>query len=57
MKTMLNHTIDWMSIKLNAVCLLGFFTGSTIIATLSVIATFTTIIYNAIRIVKELKKK
>jgi hypothetical protein len=57
MKTIYNNAIDWMSIKLNAVCFLGFFTGSNLIATLSIIATVTTIIYNAIRIFKEIKNK
>lgn len=57
MKTIYDHTIDWLSIKLNAVCFLGFLTGSTFIASLTIIATITTIIYNSIRIFKELKNK
>lgn len=55
MKTLYSSTIDWLSIKLNAVCLLGFFTGNSTIATLTAIATVTTILYNSIRIYKEFK--
>lgn len=55
MKTILNSAIDWVSIKLNAVCLIGLFTGSQLIYNLTAIATITTIIYNSIKIYKELK--
>ena len=56
MKSLYSNAIDWLSIKLNAICLVGFFTGSQAIATLTVITTLTTIIYNSIRIYKEIKK-
>jgi len=55
MKTLYSDAIDWVSIKLNAICLVGFFTGSSAIATLTIIATLTTIAYNSIRIYKEIK--
>jgi len=55
MKTILKGAIDWVSVKLNAVCLIGLFTGSKLIYTLTAVATATTIIYNSIRIFKELK--
>lgn len=53
----MKEAIDWTSIKLNSVCLLGLFTGSTLIAFLTGIATASTILYNGIKIYQELKKK
>jgi hypothetical protein len=55
MKTLLLNSIDWMSIKLNAVSLLGLFSGETTLVAFAGIATGTTIIYNAIRIFKEIR--
>jgi hypothetical protein len=55
MKQLYIDSIDWLSIKLNAICLVGFFTGSSAIAILTIIATLTTIVYNSIRIYKEVK--
>lgn len=57
MKQILLDSIDWFSVKLNAVCLLGFISGSSLIIGMTVAATATTIIYNGIRIYKELKNK
>lgn len=54
---MIQEAIDWTSIKLNAVCLLGFISGSTLIVFLTGVATASTIIYNAIKIYQEIKKK
>lgn len=55
MKTILHNSIDWVSIKLNAICLLGLIGTSNLIAIFTLIATMTTIIYNGIRIYKEIK--
>lgn len=57
MRNIIIDSIDWFSVKLNLVCILGFVTGSTIVAFMAGIATASTIIYNAIRIYKELKNK
>lgn len=51
------NAIDWMSVKLNAVCLLGFLTDDGLITALTGLATVTTIAYNGIRIYKEIKNK
>jgi hypothetical protein len=51
------NAIDWMSVKLNAVCLLGFLTNDGLITALTGIATITTIAYNGIKIYKEIKTK
>jgi len=55
MKTLLLNSIDWVSIKLNAVSLLGLFSGEATLVAFAAIATGTTIIYNAIRIFKEIR--
>lgn len=47
--------IDWMSIKLNAICFLGLIHPNMITYTLTIFATLTTIAYNLIKIRKELK--
>jgi len=57
MKEIINNSIDWFSVKLNAVCLIGLFNGDSISFTLTVLATLTTIIYNVLKIRKELKSK
>jgi uncharacterized membrane protein YuzA (DUF378 family) len=57
MKDIINNSIDWVSIKLNAVCLLGLFNGDLISFALTVLATLTTIAYNVLKIKKELKSK
>lgn len=56
MKQIIYHAVDWTSIKLNAVCILGFITGNPALSILAGIASVATIIYNAIRIYKEVKK-
>ena len=57
MKQIFSHAIDWTSIKLNAVCLLGFISGSHLAVVLAVAASISTIVYNGIRIYKESKNK
>lgn len=57
MKNIISNSIDWLSIKLNAVCLIGLFNGDLISFTLTILATLTTIIYNVLKIKKELKSK
>lgn len=57
LKTFFGNSIDWLSIKLNAVCLVGFFAGSSVMATLTIMATLTTITYNSVRIYKEIRNK
>lgn len=50
--------IDWVSFKLNFVAITFIaITGNMILIALGAIATASTIIYNAIRIYKELKNK
>jgi hypothetical protein len=53
----ITDAVDWVSIKLNAVCLIGLISGSNLIIGLTAIATLSTILYNSIRIYKLLKKK
>ena len=57
LKTLFGNSVDWLSIKLNAVCLVGFFSGSSVMATLTIMATITTITYNSIKIYNEIKNK
>jgi len=52
----MQNSIDWFSIKLNIVCLIGFTAKSDIIWALTIMATLTTIIYNSIKIYREFKK-
>jgi len=56
MKTILNNSVDWVSIKLNAICLIGLIATSNLLSIFTLIATVTTILYNAIRIYKEIKE-
>ncbi len=49
--------IDWMSIKLNAICFIGLIHPTMVTYTLTIAATITTIAYNVIKIYKELKIK
>lgn len=49
--------IDWTSIRLNAVALLGFMSHDDIVFFLTCIATISTIVYNAIKIKKVLINK
>jgi hypothetical protein len=53
----MKHSIDWLSIKLNAVCLLGLISTNMIAYTFTILATLTTIVYNVIKITQELKTK
>jgi len=55
MKNLLHNSIDWMSIKLNAICLIGLIATSNLLTIFTLVATITTILYNAIRIYKEIK--
>lgn len=55
-RQILQNSIDWFSIKLNVVCLIGFTAKSDIIWGLTILATLTTIIYNSIKIYREFKK-
>jgi hypothetical protein len=56
MKLILYSAIDWLSVKLNGACIaLAFITGEQWLKGLAAIATVSTIIYNGIRIYKELK--
>lgn len=56
MKTILNNSVDWVSIKLNAICFIGLIATSNLLSIFTLIATVTTILYNAIRIYKEIKE-
>lgn len=51
------NAIDWVSIKLNAPCVILFITGNQFLIGLAAIASISTVIYNGIRIYKELKGK
>ena len=55
MKNILRHSIDWVSIKLNAICLIGLIGTSNIVVIFTILATITTVIYNCIKIYQELK--
>lgn len=58
MKDLLLSSIDWRSVKLNGVAiLLAIPTWATVLAWLAAVATISTIVYNGIRIYKELKSK
>lgn len=56
MKEILIKSIDWTSIKLNAVCSLGLISTDAFTRNLIIIATLSTIIYNGINIAKEIIK-
>lgn len=53
----IKNAVDWTSVKLNGVSLLGLFTGSEILIFFSCLTTASTFLYNGIRIYKELKNK
>ncbi len=53
----LDHSIDWTSLKIRSLTLLGDFSGVTGLPVLSALRIATTILYNGIRIYKELKKR
>jgi hypothetical protein len=55
-REIIQNSIDWVSVKLNMVCLIGFTAKSDIIWGLTILATLTTIIYNSIRIYREFHK-
>jgi hypothetical protein len=57
MKHLLLDAIDWNSVKLGGISLLGFISGGVILAALSTIAVVSTIVSNSIRIYKEFKEK
>lgn len=56
MREIITKSIDWTSIKLNAVCSLGLMTTDQLTRNLIIIATLSTIIYNGINITKEIIK-
>ena len=56
MKDIILRAIDWTSIKLNAVCTLGFLTQDKLIRNLVILATLSTLVYNSINIIKEIIK-
>ena len=51
------QAVDWTSIRLNAIALLGFISKDDIIFFLTCIATISTIVYNMIKIKKVLSLK
>lgn len=53
----IKECIDWTSIRLNLVSIIGFISQDEIIFGLSVIATSSTILYNGINIYKHITKK
>ena len=55
---MIGHSVDWISVKLNllSITMLAI-TGSELATIFAIAATATTIVYNGIRIYKEVKKK
>ena len=56
MKDIILRAIDWTSIKLNAVCTLGFLTTDKLTRNLVILATLSTLVYNSINIIKEIIK-
>ena len=57
MRTLVQHGVDWVSVKLNLVCFVGLLAQSQVLNTFTILATLTTITYNLIKIYKELKNK
>ena len=58
MKTMNVEIIDWLSLKLNGLAIvMAFISGNVLLQALAGVATASTILYNAVRIYKEFKKK
>lgn len=57
MRNILVHSIDWLSIKLNVVCMLGFMLGDDSLNNLISLGTLTTILYNSIKIYQVLSNK
>ena len=53
----LNSAIDWVSFKLNLLVLPVLFLGNPVLVWMGYLATLSTILYNGIRIYKELKNK
>lgn len=54
----ITNAIDWMSVKLNTPCVLLLFVDvSAAFKFLGVLSIFTTIVYNSIKIYKEIKNK
>ena len=52
----IQQAIDWTSVELNAPCLLLFITGNHFLIGIAAVASISTIVYNGMRIYKELKK-
>jgi hypothetical protein len=57
MRNIIVHSIDWLSIKLNVVCMLGFMLGDSSLNNLISLGTVTTIVYNTIKIYQALNSK
>ena len=57
MKNLVQHGVDWVSIKLNLVCFVGILAQSQLLNTFTILATITTITYNLIKIYKEVNNK
>ena len=53
----IKECIDWTSVKLNLISVIGFVSQDEIIFGLSVVATGSTIIYNGLNIYKYFNKK
>ena len=53
----IKNSIDWTSVKLNAIASIGFLTGDSLVRNLTILATLTTIIYNGLRIYNEYKNQ
>jgi hypothetical protein len=57
MRNVIVHSIDWLSIKLNVVCMLGFMLGDNSLNNLIALGTLSTIVYNGIKIYQVLSNK
>ena len=58
MKAMNLEIVDWLSLKLNGLTIvLAYISGNQLLQALAGVATASTILYNAVRIYKEFKKK
>jgi len=57
MRNIIVHSIDWLSIKLNVVCMLGFMLGDSSLSNLIALGTVSTIVYNTVKIYQALKNK
>jgi hypothetical protein len=57
MRNIVVHSIDWLSIKLNMFCMIGFMLGDSSLNNLISLGTVSTIVYNTIKIYQALKNK